>query len=120
MNTAKQLIIGLIALFAFSTNLFADQKPIPMEGELSPIGVRSTISTPSVELSFDEACLYIDFHGPLSCVQVLLFDENNNIVFNAIYENPQSEIIQLESLSSGSYSVELHANGRVMWGVLNY
>lgn len=58
MKTAtKYLIILLVALFTFNLNLKADKETIPIEGEFKTIGVRSTISTPSVELSFDETVL---------------------------------------------------------------
>jgi|GEM_PF-6385046 len=119
MKTTKLLIIGLISLFAFNPTLFANLNPIPMEGELSPIGVRSTINISSVEVSLDQDCLYLDFNQSLSSVTVLIISENN-ISIEQIYDNPQSEIISLDTLSPGEYRVELHANGRVMWGWFLY
>lgn len=119
MKTAiKHLIILFVALFAFNLNIKADKETIPIEGEFQTTGVRSTIGIPSVEVSFDQdlSLLYLDFYRSIVSITVLVIDEGNNIVLYEIYDNPQAEIFQLDSLSKGKYRIELQANGSVMWG----
>lgn len=117
MKTAtRHLVILLVALFTFNLNLKADKETIPIEGEFKTVGVRSTINIPPVEASFDQDFLYLDFQRSFSSLTVLIIDENNNTIIDEIYVDPQSEIISLDSLLAGRYRMELHANGRMMWG----
>lgn len=119
MKTAiKHLIILFLALFAFTINIKADKETIPLEGEFQATGVRSTIYIPSVEVSFDQdlSLLYLDFYRSIASVTVLVIDEGNNIVLYEVYDNPQAEIFQLDSLSKGKYRIELQANDGVMCG----
>jgi hypothetical protein len=72
--------------------------------------------TSSIEVSFDQRYLYFDFYQSFASVTVLISDANNNVVLHKIYNNPQFEMIQLDSFAESAYKIELLANGGLMWG----
>lgn len=96
------------------------QKNVPLEGELDTRDMRSIGGETTVTAFLDETELNIEFYKYIPEVTISIKDVNNTIIYTKTVASPRYEIISLEGIESGCYTLELSAETGYMHGTFMY
>lgn len=96
------------------------EKNIPLEGEMDTTDMRSIGGETTVTAFLDETELNIEFYKYIPEVTISIKDVNNTIIYTKTVASPRYEIISLEGIESGCYTLELSAETGYMHGTFMY
>lgn len=113
----------IISFFLACFQMQAMQKvdeDVPMEGELGRRGMRSITPQKSAHVILSGSNINIEFFENVPSVQITIKDVNNTIIYTKTVASPRYEIISLEGIESGCYTLELSAETGYMHGTFMY
>lgn len=96
------------------------QKNVPLEGELDARDMRSIGGEKSIIAFLEGTDLNIEFNKYIPEVTISIKDVNNTIIYTKTVAAPEYEIISLEGLETGCYTLELSAETGYMHGTFMY
>lgn len=116
------LFIAILLITGLNVQAIREEDyPMPLEGEFGITGARSVVPVNSVEAVLrGNKMINIKFNIFVPNVTINIKDTNNTIIYTKTIAAPEYEIISLEGLEEGCYTLELSADTGYMYGTFMY